>query len=138
MSASASTHFVFACGPEWYAVPAERAAEVVTFETLTRIPAAPNHVMGVFAHRGEVIPVIDLGKLRSGKSEQTSRAVILRADRGAYALTLTRVSGVEEVVGRPPHLGSEGLLAHLRGPLKIKDRDVALLDVEGLFALLSG
>ncbi|MFP2928633.1 chemotaxis protein CheW, partial [Pyxidicoccus sp. 3LG] len=76
------SYLVFACGSSWYAVPAESAAEVVTFPELTRVPGAPAHLLGVFAHRGEVIPVVDMGLLVGGASQSSRRAVLVRLPRG--------------------------------------------------------
>jgi purine-binding chemotaxis protein CheW len=72
------SYLVFACGSSWYAVPAESAAEVVTFPELTRVPGSPAHLLGVFAHRGEVIPVVDMGLLVGGASQSSRRAVPAR------------------------------------------------------------
>ena len=131
------SYLVFACGSSWYAVPAECAAEVVSFPELTRVPGAPGHLLGVFAHRGEVIPVVDMGMLVSGESEPTRRAVLVRLARGTLALTASRVAGVSQVDGRLEPLGAHGVHLHLRGPARSAQRDVAVIDPEGLFDHLS-
>jgi purine-binding chemotaxis protein CheW len=131
------SYLVFACGSSWYAVPAECAAEVVSFPELTRVPGAPGHLLGVFAHRGEVIPVVDMGVLVSGESEPTRRAVLVRLGRGTLALTASRVAGVSQVDGRLEPLGANGVHLHLRGPARSAQRDVAVIDPEGLFDHLS-
>src|SRR6478672_12433374 len=101
-------HLVFSCGTSWYAVPADRAAEVVSVPELTRVPGAPAHLLGVFAHRGEVIPVVDLAQLTGATAEQTRRAVLLRLPRGVLALTASRVAGVSALSGKMDALGSSG------------------------------
>ena len=131
-------HLVFACGESLYAVPADRAQEVVSLPVLTRVPGAPAHLLGVFAHRGEVIPVIDLGALLSGKTETTlRRAVLIRVSRGGLALTATRVAGVSVLQGNFEPLGTTGIQAHLRGPAKAPAGDVAVIEPEGLFEFLA-
>ena len=133
-----TSQLVFASGADWYAVPAERASEIVAVDKLTPLPAAPPHVLGVFVHRGEVIPLIDLVLLRTGAVGVGSRAVVVRCERGAYALTVTRVLGVSAVGESSTAMGDEGVLAHLRGPVRADDAEVALVDVEGLFEFLKG
>lgn len=139
MSDAQRGHLVFACGSSLYAVPAERAAEVVSLPQLTRVPGAPPHLLGVFAHRGEVIPVIDMGVLVGTKGEATSRrAVLVRVPRGSLALTAGRVAGVSTLTGElTTPLGSSGVQAHLRGPAKAPSGEVAIIDPEGMFELLS-
>lgn len=131
------SYLVFACGSSWYAVPAETAAEVVTFPELTRVPGAPAHLLGVFAHRGEVIPVVDMGLLVAGVSQPTRRAVLVRLPRGSLALTASTVAGVSAVAGPLEPLGASGVHLHLRGPARSAQRDVAVIDPDGLFEHLS-
>jgi purine-binding chemotaxis protein CheW len=138
MSEAQRGHLVFACGESLYAVPAERAAEVVSLPALTRVPGAPPHLLGVFAHRGEVIPVIDMGVLVGAKGEEkTRRAVLVRVPKGALALTAGRVAGVAVLSGTPSPLGTTGIQAHLKGPAKAPAGEVAVIEPEGMFELLS-
>jgi purine-binding chemotaxis protein CheW len=129
---------VFASGAHWYAVPAQCASEIVAVDRLTPVPATSPHVLGVFAHRGEVIPLIDLVLLRTGAPGAASRAVVVRGGAGAYALTLSRVLGISSVGASSAGMGDEGVLAHLSGPVRAHGEDVALVDVEGLFEFLRG
>ncbi|MEW5740322.1 MAG: chemotaxis protein CheW [Myxococcota bacterium] len=129
---------VFSCGASLYAVPAETAAEVVTLPALTRVPGAPVHLVGVFAHRGEVLPVVDLARL-SGRplDDGFKRAVLVRSTGGAVALTATKVLGVSQLEGQQERLGDSGLQAHLRGPARAPAGEVAVIDTDGFFDFLA-
>ncbi len=131
-------HLVFACGGSLYAVRAECASEVVNLPSLTRVPGAAPHLLGVFAHRGEVLPVIDLARL-IGKSvdEEFKRVVLVRVPRGAMAFTATKVIGVSPIVGSPPKLGEAGALACMHGPAKVPSGDCTTIESEGLLEYLS-
>jgi purine-binding chemotaxis protein CheW len=145
MTEQRQSHLVFSCGSSWYAVPADRAAEVVSFPELTRVPGAPPHLLGVFAHRGEVIPVVDLATLAGATmanaairlSDTSRRAVLLRLSRGSLALTATKVAGVSSLTGKMDPLGSSGVHLHLRGPARSANNEVAVIEPEGLFEYLS-
>ena len=139
MEASRGGHLVFACGQSLYALPAEKSAEVVSLPVLTRVPGAPAHLLGVFAHRGEVVPVVDLSVLTGGKGEPGhKRAVLMRVARGVLAFTATKVAGVSQVTLDEKPLGTEGVQAHLKGPVKTHAGDAAVISPEGLFDFLSG
>jgi purine-binding chemotaxis protein CheW len=101
------------------------------------VPGAPAHLLGVFAHRGEVIPVVDMGLLVAGVPQTTRRAVLVRLPRGSLALTASMVAGVSAVAGTLEPLGASGVHVHLRGPAKSAQRDVAVIDPDGLFEHLS-
>ena len=126
------------CGESTYAVPAESASEVVSVPALTRVPGAPPHLLGVFAHRGEVIPVVDVGLwLGSGAEPNLKRAVLVRVPRGVFALTASRVAGVAELVGELNPLATAGPRAHLKGPAKALGVEVVAVEPQGMFELLS-
>lgn len=139
MEATAKGHLVFACGESLYALPADKSAEVVSLSALTRIPGAPAHLLGVFAHRGEVVPVVDLAVLTGGKPDKSyRRAVLMRVPRGVLAFTASRVAGVSQVSGDERMLGPEGVQSHLKGPSKTQAGDAAIIEPEGLFDFLAG
>lgn len=129
--ADAPGHLLFACGSSLYGVPADTASEVVNVPTLTRVPGAPAHLLGVFAHRGEVLPVVDLPRL-VGKplDEDPKRAVVVRTPRGAVALTASRVLGVSILEGSFDRLGDAGVHQHLRGPARCQEGEVAIIDTQ--------
>jgi purine-binding chemotaxis protein CheW len=139
MEATPKGHLVFACGESLYALPADKSAEVVSLAALTRVPGAPAHLLGVFAHRGEVVPVVDLAVLTGGKAEKAyRRAVLMRVPRGVLAFTASKVAGVSQVTGDQRALGAEGVQAHLKGPTRTHAGDAAIIEPEGLFDFLSG
>lgn len=131
-------HLVFACGGGLYAVPADRASEVVNLPRLTRVPGAGPHLLGVFAHRGEVLPVIDLARL-VGKpvEEEFKRVVVVRVTRGTMAFTATKVIGVSALEGSLPRLGESGALAFMHGPARVPAGEAAAIEPEGLLDFLS-
>jgi chemotaxis-related protein WspB len=70
----------FRLGNERYALRATEVAEVLPRLPLKPIPHAPDWVAGVFAYRGAVVPVIDLGALTFGtpaKARTSTRLVLV-------------------------------------------------------------
>ncbi len=70
---------LFRIGSERYALRATEVAEVLPRLPLKPIARAPQWVAGVFAYRGVVVPVIDLGALTFGEPAQarTSTRLVL-------------------------------------------------------------
>lgn len=131
-------HLVFACGPSLYAVPADTASEVVNLPALTRVPGSPQHLLGVFAHRGEVLPVVDLTRLTGRPLDEAfKRAVVVRTPRGAVALTASKVLGVTTLEGSFERLGDTGVHQHLRGPARAAAGEVAIIDTQTFIEFLS-
>lgn len=54
---------VFQIGGQRFALAATQVAQILPLLPLKPVPRAPDWVAGIFAHRGEVVPVIDIGAL---------------------------------------------------------------------------
>jgi chemotaxis-related protein WspB len=84
-AAPSKLFLVFQVGQERFALAATEIAEVLPHLPLKAIAHAPRWVAGVFAHRGKVVPVIDVGTLMFDQPapERTSTRLVLvhyRAD----------------------------------------------------------
>ena len=85
LAASNTLFLLFRIGEERYALEAVEIAEVLPRLPLRAIAHAPHWVAGVFSHRGQVVPVIDVSALTFGHaaSTRTSTRLVLvhyRAD----------------------------------------------------------
>jgi chemotaxis-related protein WspB len=63
LPAKSKLFLVFQCGQQRFALAATQVAEVLPVLPLKPIARAPAWVAGVFAHRGHIVPVIDVGAL---------------------------------------------------------------------------
>jgi len=82
-----------------YAIPVERAREIVRFRAITPMPRVPPEIRGVISLRGEIVQVMDLC-LRLGvqarEPTRSSRIIVLHGDQGSVTGLL--VDSVREVV----------------------------------------
>ena len=70
---------LFRIGEERYALEATEIAEILPRLRLKAIAQAPHWVAGIFAHRGEIVPVIDISALNCGQPARprTSTRMVL-------------------------------------------------------------
>ncbi len=117
-----------------YALEAHLVTELVRLGPLTRIPAAPSFLRGVFNHRGEVLPVLDMNQLFGQPAipvRPNTRAAIVHSDPWRVAVL---TEGVEGLIGipegrlEPPPAQSTGIAEFLsaigrdeRGPIAVID-----------------
>lgn len=135
---SLASYLVFASGPHRYAAPAPLALEVVVAPSLTRIPGAPVHLQGIFIHRGEVIPVVDLSLYMGRGAQACERAVLLRLPQGPLAFSAREVVGLADVEGAlAPQDGRGSPRSSLLGPGTALGVPTDVLDTERLHELLS-
>lgn len=69
----------FRLGADRYALDVHEVVEVLPLPALKRLPEAPAWVAGLHAHRGELLPVLDLSQLAFGYSapRRTSTRLVL-------------------------------------------------------------
>jgi purine-binding chemotaxis protein CheW len=79
----------FRIGDEAYAIETRHVRRVVPLEDVTPVPGAPDFLVGVINLRGEVLAVIDLGKL-FGVSERagdgSARVIVLGEERDEFGI----------------------------------------------------
>jgi purine-binding chemotaxis protein CheW len=138
---------IFSVGHEEYAVSITAVREVVPWIKPTPIPEVPAVVEGVIDLRGDIIPVIDLGRLFKTERLRVateSRIIVLEINGTQAGFVVDDVSEVHSVtkdaiVPPSPVLRSKGR-GHsdvVAGILKITgNRLVVLVDVERIMANL--
>ncbi|SEJ34826.1 chemotaxis protein CheW [Pseudomonas sp. NFR16] len=119
---------LFRIGAERYALEATAVAEVLPRLVLKPIAHAPHWVAGVFAHRGAVVPVIDVSALTFGHAAQsrTSTRLVLvhyraHAERAPQWLGLILEQATDTLRCAPDefkHYGLDNRQAPYLGPVR--------------------
>jgi len=80
MKNNSNAYLTFALGEEKFAIPVDHVQEVVEFGQVTKVPNAPEYMLGIINLRGRVLPLLDT-KLKLGLTAtavtQKSRIMIL-------------------------------------------------------------
>jgi purine-binding chemotaxis protein CheW len=147
------THQVltFVLGNETYGVDILRVQEIRGWSSVTKIPHAPAHVLGVLNLRGSIVPVVDLRmRFNLERAEYTAVTVIIvlsvqsESGRRNFGVVVDGVSDVVDVdsaaVKPAPDLGSSAATAHISGLVSVAEHMVVLLDIDRLIGgdMLSG
>ncbi|MGB8932820.1 MAG: chemotaxis protein CheW [Anaeromyxobacteraceae bacterium] len=121
-----------------YAFEAPLVTEVVRLGPLTRLPAAPSFLPGVFTHRGEVLPVLDIGQL-VGQSplpiRPSTRAAIVHCGPWKVAVVSESVEGLVSIPRRsiePPPAESSGVAEFMSAVARDGEGSIAILDLPRL------
>ena len=129
-----------ALGPSTYAVGIEHVREIILPVTLSPLPHSPHGVIGAVDHRGEIVPVLDLG-LRLGYGETTSarrKWIIVRiGDRslGVVVGNVMEVFRVDDADIRPaPDIGDLPIRT-CKTVVSFAESMAFILDVDSLAAL---
>jgi purine-binding chemotaxis protein CheW len=133
----------FVCAGEEYGVAILCVQEIKGWEGVTRVPYAPNYLLGVMNLRGVIVPVIDL-RTRFGlpprAPDSSSVVIVVRVHTGhgekTAGIVVDAVSEVYSVapenIKPTPDLGASGDRACVHNLASIDEKMVMLLDIDKL------
>ena len=129
----------FTLGEEEYGVDILKVQEIRGYDTVTRIPDAPDFIKGVINLRGTIVPVVDLRiKFRLGKAEYNAFTVmiILNIERRVVGMVVDSVSDVihlsSEQIRPSPEFGGAMDTRFITGIGTLDERMLILVDIEKL------
>jgi purine-binding chemotaxis protein CheW len=138
---AASEFLTFTLGAEEYGVDILKVQEIRGYDTVTRIPDAPDFIKGVINLRGTIVPVVDMRlKFRLGKAEYNALTVmiILNVARRVVGMVVDGVSDVvaltPEQIRPAPEFGATVGTQFLTGIGTLDHRMLILVDIERLMS----
>lgn len=132
---------LFRLADRTFALDIRWVREVVEVAAVTRLPLAPAEVLGVFAVRGGILPLIHLSALLGLEDRAgSSRAVVVRHGERQAALAVSEVLSLEALevlpmTGPPSDLGVP--TEYLSGQLVWRGETVPVLAVPNLLEALA-
>jgi purine-binding chemotaxis protein CheW len=133
-------YFCFRIHQARYAVLSSYVSEVIRLPPVTALPGTPPFLLGVAAHRGEVIPVVDLSRfLGTGTAAVTARtrAGIARVEGMVVLFIADQLEGLHTVQAGgllPPPLGGEGPAEFISGVATEARGTLSVLDLPRLLS----
>jgi purine-binding chemotaxis protein CheW len=135
-TAAETEMLAFLLSGEEYVIAVEQVNEVLKMWSLTPVPNAPEHILGVSSLRGTMLTIIDLGKrlgLGTATMNEKSRVVVVTVDDEKVGFIVDRVTGVvklsPDLVRAVPETVEHGV-EFLRGIARKDDRLFILLDLD--------
>lgn len=126
-------------GVEHLALPVDDIEEVVADAVLTPVPRAPSVVLGVFLHRGALLPVLAtahvVGTASPDEPAPYPRIVVAGAGQDAVGLVVRATQGVVQVEDDQWRELPRETWRYVRKAARIGGDLVGLLDVPQILAL---
>jgi chemotaxis signal transduction protein len=133
-------------GTRWFAIDVQAVVEVAMKGAFTRVPTAPNHIMGITSLRGRLVTVVSMEQLLGGSgllsSETLStlpRLVVVRHGEYEMALVAESIHGVGEQpsASRADEESSQALPEFVSKEFSWQGHRVALLDIPKLLVMVA-
>ena len=119
--------FIFKLGTLLLGIDSSNVREVTRLGPLTPLPRMPSFVLGVFGHRGEVLPIVDLLRfLGQGEFKLSSRARVFLGVHGALtaAFVADHVIGLRRIFVAdilPAPVGGDIPVEHVTGVVRSEE-----------------
>jgi len=130
-----SKYVTFKLGKEYYGLPIENVLSIEKPSKTTRIPNAPDFIIGLINLRGDVIPVVDLRtKLGMEKKQvdKDSRIIIMKEKENIVGLIVDSSKEVldidEEDIDKPPTDETNAIIDCISGIGKKGERLIFILN----------
>ncbi|MBI5524375.1 MAG: purine-binding chemotaxis protein CheW [Desulfarculus sp.] len=136
----AGEYLTFSLGVESYGVDILQVQEIIGMPRLTRLPRAPEYMLGVMNLRGMVVPVLDMRLKLNLTQDENSEAVVvvLRVGDKIMGAVVDSVRDVvqlaEEQIQTPPDFAGGLRRDYLRGLCHLDDQMIILLELDRLLA----
>jgi purine-binding chemotaxis protein CheW len=130
-------YVTFALGKESFGISLELVEEIIELPTITKVPDAPDYVLGVICLRDQVLPLLDLIQLLDVRDVEgiVHRDMVILLSIGEAKLGVA-VDGIQEIIRvreedilPPPQTLSEHEAARMEGVVLRTDRMVSFLKV---------
>ena len=138
-AASADEFLSFTLGEEHYGVDILKVQEIRGYDSVTRLPDAPDYIKGVINLRGTIVPVIDLRlklRLDNARYDAFTVMIVLNVDDRVVGIVVDSVSDViplnAEQIRPKPEFGAAVDTRFISGIGTQDERMLILLDIETL------
>lgn len=129
----------FTLGEEHYGVDILKVQEIRGYDSVTRVPDAPDYIKGVINLRGTIVPVIDLRlklRLKEARYDAFTVMIVLNVEDRVVGIVVDGVSDViplnAEQIRPTPEFGAAVDTRFISGIGTQDDRMLILLDIETL------
>ena len=131
----------FTLGQEEYGIDIQKVQELCSYDTVTRIANAPEHLKGVVNLRGIIVPIIDMRikfNLGTPTYDQFTVVIILNIGSRVMGMVVDSVSDVitlkPEQIKPAPSMGSVLDTEYLMGLGTLDERMLILIDLDRLMS----
>ncbi|PKQ27674.1 MAG: chemotaxis protein CheW [Candidatus Anoxymicrobium japonicum] len=131
----------FKVGKEEFGVDVLKVEGVISLVDITRMPRAPQFVEGVINLRGQIIAVVNLASrlgIEASERGSASRIVVVEAGEVKVGLIVDSPEVIninkDDVEASPTLTAGDVESSLIRGVVKIEERLLILLDVDGVLS----
>lgn len=136
---------VFSLGKEEFGIDISRVREIVRLQHITSIPQSMDCVEGIVNLRGQIVPIVDLGKhflmdIGNGANDADRKIIVVHMSGHNIGILVDGVSEIlriadGDVEPTPPIVAGNVDSNSIRGVAKVADRLIIVLDIDRILSV---
>lgn len=130
---------IFGLNDELFATDIMDVERILGYEVPTKIPDAPDYVVGVINHQGNILPVISLAKkfnLSCKAVDEDTKIIVAKQNDQRIGVIVENVSEVKDINGAdiesPPDIVSGISKRYMNGIIKIDNKIILFLNLSNI------
>lgn len=130
---------IFGLNDELFATDIMDVERILGYEVPTKIPDAPDYVVGVINHQGSILPVISLAKkfnLSCKAVDEDTKIIVAKQKDQRIGVIVENVSEVKDIKGEdieaPPEVVSGISRRYMNGIIKLDNKIILFLNLSNI------
>jgi len=130
---------IFGLNDELFATDIMDVERILGYETPTRIPDAPEYVVGVINHQGSILPIISLAKkfdLACKPIDEETKIIVAKQKDQRIGVIVENVSEVKDIkrsdIEVPPDVVSGTSRRYMNGIIKLDNKIILFLNLSNI------
>lgn len=130
---------IFGLNDELFATDIMDVERILGYEVPTKIPDAPDFVMGVINYQGSILPVISIAKkfkLPCKEITEDTKIIVAKQNEQRIGVIVENVSEVKDVnrdnIENPPDVTSGISKRYLNGIIKLENKIILFLNLSNI------
>ena len=130
---------IFGLNDELFATDIMDVERILSYEAPTKIPDAPNYVVGVINHQGSILPVISLAKkfnLICKAVDEDTKIIVAKQNDQRIGVIVENVSEVKDInaddIEPAPDVVSGSSRRYMNGIIKLDNKIILFLNLSNI------
>lgn len=121
---------IFRLGSEFFATETEKIQNISDMMQITKVPTAPNHIMGLINLRGSIKPLVNISMLLDVEEDNVdSNIIILKFQDEEIGIKVDEVIEVVEIEqSKVQNVASDGK-EYIKGVIEFNNNLLTIIDI---------
>ena len=127
---------IFRLGSEFFATETEKIQNISDMMQVTKVPTAPQHIMGLINLRGSIKPLVNISMLLNAKADNIeSNIIILKSEDEEIGIKVDEVIEVVEIESSKVQNVSNDGKEYVKGVIEFNDKLLTIIDINKVISV---